>query len=93
MLLIWSSEPLQETHLSFCDTVQEKLDDKCSKTYAGVDETWLRINMIAALSDAESLGDCAKQLKISAGYKFARIYLTYTAPDHEGGKYRALRLA
>jgi hypothetical protein len=76
-----------------CDTVQEELDDKCSKTYVGVDETWLCINMVAALSDAESVTDCAKQLKIPAGHKFARIYLTYTAPEHEGGEYTLRRLA
>jgi len=76
-----------------CDTVQGELEDKCSKAYAGVDETWLCINMAAALSDADSVVGCGKQLKMPAGHEFARTHLTYTAPDHEGGKYRALRLA
>ena len=76
-----------------CETVQEELEDKCSKTYAGADEIWLCINMIAVLSDAESVAECVKELMVPAGQKFARIYLSYTAPEHEGGNYTAVRLS
>jgi hypothetical protein len=76
-----------------CETVQEELEDKCGKSYAGVDETWLCINMIAALSDTESVAECLKELEIPEAHNFARIYLTYTAPEHEGGKYIAKRIA
>lgn len=75
-----------------CETVQEELEDKCGKTYAGVEETWLCINMIAALSDAESVAECLDELEIPEAHKFARIYLTYTAPEHESGKYVAKRI-
>lgn len=74
------------------ETVQEKLEDKCSKTYLGIEETWLCINMLAALSDAASVAECLKNLKVPEKHRFARIYLTYTAPQHEGGKYVAKRI-
>jgi hypothetical protein len=76
-----------------CEAVQEELEDKCGKKYAGVDETWLCINMFAALNDAESVAQCLKELEVPATHNFARIYLTYTAPEHEGGKYIAKRIA
>jgi hypothetical protein len=76
-----------------CETVQEQLEDKCSKIYAGADEIWLCINVIAALSDAKSVAECVKQLEIPAGHKFARIYLSYIAPEHEGTKYTVVRLS
>jgi hypothetical protein len=75
-----------------CEAVQEELEDKCSKTYAGVDETWLYINMVSALNDAESVAECVKGLEVPVAQNFARIYLTYTAPEHEGGKYIAVRI-
>lgn len=75
-----------------CETVQEELEDKCDKTYVGAAEIWLCINMLAALSDAASVAECLKNLKVPEKHAFARIYLTYTAPEHEGGKYVAKRI-
>jgi len=76
-----------------CNRIQRELEDKCAKEYTGSDETWLCINISAALSDAESVAQCAKELKLPRAHRFARIYLTYTAPEHEGGKYTAVGLA
>jgi len=67
-----------------CARIQGELDDKCGKRYAGADETWLCINQYAPLSDAKSVEECVKTLKVAAKHQFVRIYLTYTAPTHEG---------
>jgi hypothetical protein len=76
-----------------CKAIQEELEDKCSKTYTGADEIWLCINMIAALSDGKSLAECVEDLEIPTEHNFARIYLTYTAPEHEGGKHTSVRVS
>jgi hypothetical protein len=60
-----------------------------TKSYAGVDEVWLCINQDALISDAASVAECGKNLTIPARHGFERIYLTYRAPLHEGGKYLA----
>ena len=75
-----------------CDRVRAEIEDKCSKAYSGADETWLCINLNAALSDAQSVATCAKEPRVPPKHGFARIYLTYTAPEHEGGKYTAIRI-
>jgi len=77
---------------AICERLQAELDDKCQKTYAGVDEAWLCIDQYAPLSDAKSTEDCAKRLRLPEGNKFARIYLTYAAPLNECGDYKALRM-
>ncbi len=75
-----------------CDRVQEELEDKCGKVYAGIDEIWLCINLDAPFSDAQSVAQCVKELHVPPKHGFARIYLTYTAPEHEGGRYTAVSL-
>jgi hypothetical protein len=77
---------------AICERVQAELD-KCSKIYAGVDEAWLCINQDALLSDAASIAECVRNLNVPATHKFARIYLTYTAPIHESGGYKSMRIA
>lgn len=75
-----------------CDRVQDELEDKCGKTYTGTDDTWLCVNLDAPLSDACSVAACAKKLHLPERHGFARIYLTYAAPEHEGGSYTAIRI-
>lgn len=75
-----------------CERIQRELEKKCRKSYAGTDEMWLCINQDALLSDAASVAECMKNLGVPAKHWFARIYLTYTAPIHEGGKYIAVQI-
>jgi hypothetical protein len=75
-----------------CETIQEELEDKCRKTYEGAAEIWLCINMLAPLSDAASVAECLTILEVPEKHGFSRIYLTYTAPEHEEGKYVAMRI-
>lgn len=83
---------LVEPDQLICEQIQKELEKKCRKSYAGADEIWLCINQDALLSDAASVAECVASVKIPAEHGFARIYLTYTAPVHEGGKYTAVEL-
>jgi len=76
-----------------CERVQHELGDKCGREYARTDETWLCINLNAALSDAQSVAECVKELQIPPKHGFDRIYLTYAAPEHEGREYVAIRIS
>jgi len=87
-----SGGDLGEPDQKICERVQKELEDKCVKAYVGPDETWLCIYQEALLSDAESVAECVKSLKVPAKHQFARIYLTYMAPVHQGGRYTSVRL-
>jgi hypothetical protein len=87
-----SSGLLVEPDQMICERIQKELEKKCRKNYAGSDEKWLCINQDALLADAASVAECVKNLAVPAKHGFARIYLTYTAPIHEGGKYIAERI-
>lgn len=83
---------LVEPDQKICERVQKELEKKCRKIYAGADEKWLCINQDALLSDAISVAECVRNLKVPGKHEFARIYVTYTAPVHEGGKYTPIQV-
>lgn len=87
-----SGGALVEPDQKICERIQKELEKKYRKSYAGVDEVWLCINQDALLSDAASVAECMKNLAIPTKHGFERIYLTYTAPLQEGGKYLAERI-
>lgn len=75
-----------------CRKVQHEIDDKCGKQYGGADEIWLCVEQRAPLSDAQSVSACAKQLRISKGDRFTKIYIFYLASLNDGGAYTAVRI-
>lgn len=72
-----------------CRQIQQELNDKCEKRYVGTDESWLCIEQRAPLSDAQSTAECIEQLRIPPS-GFAKTFIFYLAPDHDGGGYRAV---
>jgi hypothetical protein len=67
-----------------CESIQERLNEKSAKTYKGVDEVWLCINVDATVTETDSLEECVKNLEIPANV-FKQIYVSYTKSDNEGG--------
>ena len=77
-------EVIEEPDNAICESIQERLDEKCAKTYKGVDEVWLCINVDAAITESNSLEDCVENLEVPAN-GFKQIYVSYTKSDNEGG--------
>lgn len=73
---------------TICERIQKELEKKCRKTYAGVNQKWLCINQDAALSDAVSVAECIKSLRVPEMHEFTRIYLSYIPPNYERGAYK-----
>lgn len=56
---------------------QAAIDDKCSKTYQGIERTWLGIYVYALLTESYELDKIAKRLVIPSVNPFERILLLH----------------
>ena len=65
---------------SICESIQENLNAKCAKKYSGTDETWLCLNVDAALTELDCLKECIDNLDVPEN-QFARIHVTVNRPD------------
>jgi hypothetical protein len=72
--------------------VQREIDDKCSKSYSGVDVVWLCIYQHAALADVPETEDLVPRLKIPSKNPFEKIYLGFYPPLGDGGGFRVYDL-
>jgi hypothetical protein len=72
--------------------VQQELDDKCSKTYSGVDEAWLCIEQHAPLADVSETQQMVLRLTISTQHPFERMYVGAYAHAGDGGGFRVYDL-
>jgi len=76
---------------SICESIQERLDEKCMKTYAGADEIWLCINVDGGLTETRFLEECIEHLEVPAN-PFGRIYVSYRKTENEGGQLGVLEV-
>ena len=72
--------------------VQAEINDKCSKTYSGVDSTWLCIEQHAPAADVAETQQRAACLVIPSNNLFERIYLGFYAHAGDGGGFRVFDL-
>jgi hypothetical protein len=72
--------------------VQRKLDDKCSKSYSGVDEAWLCIEQHAPAVDVSETVELVARLKIPREHPFEQIYLGSYANAGDGGGFRVYNI-
>jgi hypothetical protein len=69
--------------------VQREIDDKCSKSYSGVDVAWLCIEQHAPLADVAETRDLIARLRIPGKHPFEKLYLGFYAHTGDGGGFRA----
>ena len=84
----WVDEPRR----LIASRVQRELDDKCSKTYSGVDATWLCVEQHAQLADAAETQQLASRVRVSALHPFERVYLGAYSHAGDGGGFRVYDL-
>jgi hypothetical protein len=68
--------------------VQREIDDKCSKSYSGVDVAWLCIEQHAALADVAETRDLIARLIVPGDHPFEKLYLGFYAQAGDGGGFR-----
>ncbi len=90
VIRIWSGENPDEKIFA---RIQREIQEKCCRTYTGVDRVWLCVSQQAALSGESHVVDASvERLLIPTAHGFERIYLHYQAPSHEGGEWHSIEL-
>jgi hypothetical protein len=72
--------------------VQREIDDKCAKSYSGVDTAWLCIEQHAPLADVDETRELITRLRIPSKNPFAKLYLGFYAHAGDGGGFRVYDL-
>jgi hypothetical protein len=72
--------------------VQREIDDKCSKSYSGVDTAWLCIEQHAPLAEVAETLDLIARLRIRSENPFVKLYLGFYANAGDGGGFRVYDL-
>ena len=70
--------------------VQREIDDKCAKTYSGIDAAWLCIEQHAPLADVAETRALIKRLKVPGEHPFEKLYLGFYAHAGDGGGFSRL---
>ena len=70
---------------------QLKLNEKCSKHYAGIDRLWLAIYAHALMTESYEIDSIIKTLTIPNINPFERIFILHITVERGGG-YRALEI-
>jgi hypothetical protein len=75
----------------FFARMRQELDDKCAKTYSGVETMWLCMKMHYGLLTVSEAEQMIAALDVPA-HQYQRIYLGFLAPIGDGGGFRVFTL-
>ena len=71
--------------------MQQEVDDKCAKTYSGVDTVWLCIELHYPLATVSNTEKLVAAITVPV-HRFQRIYLGFHASVSDGGGFRVSAL-
>jgi len=74
------------------ERIQNRINDKCRKNYAGVDKIWLCIEEENPFSNETAVKNLMKAIKVPEKYCFHYIYLLYLTPTMEGRDYKSFKI-
>ena len=74
------------------ERIQNRINEKCCKNYAGANKIWLCIEEENPFSDEASVRKLLQSIVVPEKHCFQTIYLLHLAPSHEGGNYKAFEI-
>jgi hypothetical protein len=74
------------------ERIQNRINEKCCKNYAGANKIWLCIEEENPFSDEASVEKLLQAIVIPEKHYFQAIYLLHLAPSDEGGNYKAFKI-